>query len=72
MNKDIFYRDETLMQEIKVGNMFAFDKWYKAYSRKLYQFAFSLLKSKEESENIVQDVFLKLWENRNRMRKIHL
>ena len=65
MEESILYSDEKLMQEIKADNMFAFDILYKKYSKRIYKFAYSLLKSQEESENIVQDVFLNLWENRN-------
>lgn len=57
------------MMEIKSDNMFAFDLLYKKYSKRLYKFAFSILKSAEESENIVQDVFLNLWINRNKIEK---
>ena len=63
------YSDEELMQEIKADNMFAFDLIYKKYSKKLYKFGYSLLKSHEETENLVQDVFLNLWENRNKVEK---
>jgi len=55
------------MREIKADNMFAFDLLYKKYSKKLFRFAHSILKSTEESENILQDVFLNLWENRNKV-----
>lgn len=57
------------MQEIKADNMFAFDMLYKKYSRKLYKFGYSILKSTEESENLIQDVFLSLWENRHKVEK---
>jgi RNA polymerase sigma-70 factor, ECF subfamily len=68
--KDLIqYNDEELMMEIKSDNMFAFDLLYKKYSKRLYKFAFSILKSAEESENIVQDVFLNLWINRDKIEK---
>lgn len=49
--------------------MLAFDELYRRYSRRLYKFAFSILKSSDESENIIQDIFLNLWEHRNDIRK---
>jgi RNA polymerase sigma-70 factor (family 1) len=68
--KEFFsYTDEELMLEIKADNMLAFDILYKKYSKRLYKFAFSILKSNEESENIIQDVFLNLWENRQKVDK---
>ena len=69
MKELILYSDEELMREIKADNMFAFDLIYKKYSKKLYKFGYSLLKSHEETENLVQDVFLNLWENRNKVEK---
>ena len=63
--KDLeLYNDENLMQEIKADNVYAFDILYKKYSKKLYNFSYSILKSKEESENVLQDVFFVLWEKR--------
>lgn len=63
------YSDEDLMNEIRAGNMIAFDEIYRRYSKKLYRFSFSILKSHEEAENITQDVFLNLWTNRVRIEK---
>ena len=69
MKDFILYRDEELMQEIKADNMIAFDILYKKYSKRLYKFGFSILKSQEEAENLIQDVFLNLWENRDKVVK---
>jgi|WetSurMetagenome_2_1015567.scaffolds.fasta_scaffold00268_18 RNA polymerase sigma-70 factor (family 1) len=63
------YTSEELMREIKADNMLAFDALYGKYSRKLYKFGYSILKSKEDSENLIQDVFLNLWENRRKVEK---
>jgi RNA polymerase sigma-70 factor (family 1) len=69
MKDNILYSDEELMQEIKADNMFAFDILYKKYSNRLYKFGYSIIKSQEETENLIQDVFLSLWENRNKVVK---
>ncbi len=63
------YSDEELMLELKAGNMTAFDLLYKKYNRKIYKFSNSILKSQEESENLLQDVFMCLWENRFKIEK---
>jgi RNA polymerase sigma-70 factor (family 1) len=65
----IIYSDEELMQEIKADNMFAFDTLYKKYSKRVYKFGYSILKSQEETENLTQDVFLHLWETRLKVEK---
>jgi len=68
--KDFFlYSDEELMKEIKADNMFAFDILYKKYCKRLYKFGNSILKSQVDTENLIQDVFLNLWENRNKVEK---
>jgi RNA polymerase sigma-70 factor (ECF subfamily) len=36
---------------------------------RVYKFGYSILKSREESENLMQDVFLSLWENRLKIEK---
>ena len=68
--KDLnLYSDEELMQEITSDNMFAFDVLYKKYCKRVYKFGYSILKLQEESENLMQDVFLSLWENRHKVEK---
>jgi len=64
-----YYTDKELMEEIRAGNMLAFDSLYRKYSKRLYKFSYSILKSKEEAENIIQDVFLNLWVNRDKVEK---
>lgn len=57
------------MKEVKADNMFAFDALFKKYCKRVYKFGFSILKSSEESEDLMQDVFLNLWENRHKVEK---
>ena len=42
----------------------AFNKLFGQYAKRLYYFSLGYLKSKHEAEEIVQDVFFKIWENR--------
>lgn len=63
------YSDAELMRKIREDNMFAFDELYVRYSKRVFSFAFSIIKSVEESENILQDVFLNLWEKRHNVEK---
>jgi len=44
--------------------MMAFEGLFEQFSQKLYRFSYSYLKSESESEDVVQEVFLKIWENR--------
>ena len=51
--------------------MDAFDQVYMKYAGKLYSFSLKYLKSKEEAEELVQSVFLKVWENQRNLKSEH-
>ncbi|MBW7840775.1 MAG: RNA polymerase sigma-70 factor [Chitinophagaceae bacterium] len=53
-----------LLQEMIAGDALAFRALYEQYQGKIFLFAFRLIKSKSEAEEIVQEVFVKLWEKR--------
>jgi len=55
--------DIELIGRLQRGDVNAFDVIYMKYSGKLYAFGLKLLKSEVEAEELVQGVFLKLWEN---------
>jgi len=61
------FSDADLMSEIKAGSMRAFDQLYYRYCKRLLSFSISIVKSREEAENIVQEVFLALWVNRSQI-----
>jgi len=55
---------ENIELQIKYGDKLAFEKVFKEHYQHLCNFAFQFLKEKAASEEIVQDVFFKLWEKR--------
>jgi RNA polymerase sigma-70 factor (ECF subfamily) len=67
LNKNI--SDEELVEKLRKGDIEAFDAVFEKYSNRLFGFALKYLKSKEETEGLVQDVFLKIWENRKTLKK---
>ncbi|MFW5821729.1 MAG: RNA polymerase sigma factor, partial [Bacteroidota bacterium] len=70
MKNKVPHSDNKLLQEMQADNMLAFDTLYKRYHKRLFHFANSILKSKEDAENIVQEVFVRLWENRHKIEKV--
>lgn len=52
---------EELFKEIKQGNNQSMQELYEQYKALVYGVAFSILKNKEDSEDIVQTVFLKIF-----------
>jgi RNA polymerase sigma-70 factor (ECF subfamily) len=61
--------DYELVDKLQKDDLEAFDEIFKKYGDRLFGFALKYLKSKEESEGLVQDVFLKIWEKRSSLKK---
>ena len=57
-----------LVSALKKDDKFAFEQLYLLYGKRLYHFAYGYLKSKEESEGLVQEVFFKIWKNRKELK----
>lgn len=56
-----------LITRLKNGDMLAFDRVYELYSHKLFSFVFKILKNEAEADDIVQEVFVKIWESRHKL-----
>ena len=53
--------DETLMQQIALRDAKALALLYQRYGSKLYGLAVKMLQNHQESEEVLQDVFVQLW-----------
>lgn len=56
--------ESDLVKNLAKGNLLAFNTLYKEFSGRLYRFALGYLKSEEEAEELVQEVFTIVWEKR--------
>lgn len=56
--------DADLAQQIKYGKKDAYQELFERYAPKIYNFSLSYLKNTADAEELVQDVFLKVWEKR--------
>lgn len=65
----VFPDDIELVLKLQKGDVEAFDLIYQKYAGKLYGFTFKYLKSTDETEELVQSVFLKVWENYKTLKK---
>ena len=52
---------KELFIEIKHNNSIAFEKLYNRYNKLVYGIAFSILKDKQDSDDIVQSIFTKVY-----------
>jgi RNA polymerase sigma-70 factor (ECF subfamily) len=59
--------EKNLLSALKNGDVKAFDKLFADYGKRLYYFALGYLKSDEEAEEVVQEVFLRIWRNRKHL-----
>jgi len=57
--------EQNLLAAIRVGDRGAFENAFKTNYQDLCSYAFRYLKEKAASEEIVQEVFVKLWEKRD-------
>jgi len=56
--------EKTLLLELIEGSEFAFEEIYRLYDPRLFGRLLKLVKIEAQAEEILQDVFLKIWENR--------
>ncbi len=63
------HEDKELIKRLHKGDVEAFDLIYEKYAGKLYSFGLKYLHSAEESEELVQMVFVKIWENHKKLNK---
>ena len=59
--------ESELIEGVKEGMAGAFDEMYSLYSKRLFHFALSILKSTDDAEEVVQNTFFKIWEKRGNM-----
>lgn len=64
-NKDL----ESLIIELQKGSIRAYESLFELYYNRVKHFAFGFIKNKDESEEIAQNVFYKLWVNRKKIRE---
>lgn len=59
------------MHLVSQGDTKAFNKLFKTYCNKIYSIGYYLTKSELIAEEIVQEVFIKVWENRKKLTDIN-
>lgn len=59
-----------ILRELQKGSSRAFDFIFNEYYASLSRFAYSFVKDQDKAENLVQEVFIKLWEKRDNLANI--
>ena len=63
---DAFVEEQAWVARIRANDHGAFKALYDRYADHMFAFAYSSLKSRDEAQDVVQDVFLNIWNNRSR------
>ena len=59
-----------VQKRLSSGDEIALKELYISFSSKLFQLAFAIVRSKEMAEEVVEDVFIKVWKKRVQMGKV--
>jgi RNA polymerase sigma-70 factor (ECF subfamily) len=69
MDDAVYLHEELLIRDLKNGSGKAFDTIYQMYAKRLFAYCLQFTKTKEDAEEIVQDVFVQLWVKRESIRQ---
>lgn len=62
--------EKKLLLELSQGSEVAFTNMYNQYKNNVYSTALRITKSKIQAEEAVQDIFLKIWQNRENLAEV--
>ena len=68
MNLRTDYTDDNLVALLQKGDKQAYKTLFEKYGPRLYLFALKYLKEKEDAKDLLNEVFLTLWENRQNLK----
>jgi RNA polymerase sigma-70 factor, ECF subfamily len=64
------HSDKFLLGELRAGNSRAFGKVFKDYYPNLCRYATAIIRDEDKAQSLVQNVFVRLWENRASLDKV--
>lgn len=59
--------DERLIEGIKEGDYISYNKLFICYYGRLCQYVYGMIANRNNAEDIVQELFLHIWENRKKL-----
>lgn len=70
MARNNFHTEKELLAQVSAGDEKAFKDLFARYYEQLYHYIFGFIKSKQVTEELVMDVFLKIWLGRDLITQI--
>jgi len=64
LNNASIHSEDNLLKDLRAGSLEAYNHIFKLYWKTLYRVANGKLRSKLEAEEVVQELFIALWEKR--------
>ena len=61
--------ENELVKALSKGEIKAFNDLFQIYGNRIFRFAVGYLKSEHDAEELVQDVFMKIWEKRSELKE---
>ena len=65
MIKETINTDQQLVKSLRKGDVFAYNELFHKYSQKVYNFSIKHLENEEDVKDLVQEIFMKIWDKRN-------
>jgi len=65
LNTADLYNEQTLLNSLRQGDEAAFARLYQLYGERLYFNLLKMVKHTETAEELLQDIFIQVWEKRN-------
>ena len=62
--------EKKFLEELSNGSRIAFESLYHLYRTQVYRLIYKLVRSHEVSQEILQDVFVKIWNQRTQLERI--
>jgi RNA polymerase sigma-70 factor (family 1) len=70
-NDNLINNEHDLFAKLAGGSEKAFVQIYWRYTKRLYPFILKMVHDEEKSEDIIQDIFVQLWEKREQLLTVH-
>ena len=71
MPSELQYNEKELLTRLAAGEEPAFRQLFGQYKQRIYSFAFFLTRSESLAEEITQEIFIKIWINREKFTEIN-
>ena len=67
MTEKNIHTDQMLVKSLQKGDVFAFNELFHKYSQKVYNFSIKHLENEEDTKDLIQEIFLKIWDKREKI-----